>query len=142
MMVITDKNISINMENKREKEPVQFMHELPSLELSAFSLEKEFGPMYDMVGEVVSKMQTEIQGAKEKIIKEKLKSLGIELDMEVEQRRRFKSLVIESSDSKEQVFFNDGTIGGKLIVTFSKAQNDPLYPNIVDNVLTQSFSYY
>lgn len=130
------------MENKKEKEPVQFMHELPSIELSPHSLEKEFGPMQDLVGEAVSRIQKEIQEAKEEIIKEKLKSFGIELDMEIEQRSRFKSLVIEYSDSKEQVFFNDGTIGGKLIVTFRKAQNDPLDPNIVDNVFTQSFNYY
>ena len=130
------------MEDKKENGPVKFMHELTSLELPPFTLEKEFGQMHDMIGEAVSRIQEEIQRAKEKIIKEKLKTLDIELDMEIEQRRRFKSLVIESSGSKEQVFFNDGTIGGKLVVTFSEAQNDPLNPNIVDNVFTQSFNYY
>ena len=54
-----------------------------------------------------------------KVITERLKDIvGIELSIEEESKRRFKRLAIEYNGNEETIFFNDGSIKGKRIVTF------------------------
>jgi hypothetical protein len=92
--------------------------------------------------EVTDKMVKDLQQKRETIIREKLKEIvGIEIDIEEEQKRRFKRLSIEYKGNEETIYFNDGSINGKRIVTF--VQND-MMPNLKDATykITQTYSYY
>ena len=78
----------------------------------------------NLMQEVVGKIVKELQRKKESIIKERLKEIvGIEIDAEEEQKRRFKRFAIEYKGNEETIYFNDGSINGKRIVTFVKKDN-------------------
>ena len=66
-------------------------------------------------------MVKDLQEKREYIIREKLKEIvGIEIDIKQEQKRRFKRFKTEYKGNKEIIYFNDGSIEGKKIVTFVK----------------------
>lgn len=71
--------------------------------------------------ELINKALIEVEESKEKIIIERIeKIIGIDFDFEEESKRRFKRLLIERSNNRETVYFNDGSIEGVEIVTFIK----------------------
>ena len=73
----------------------------------------------NLMQELQEKREAVIREEKERIIKEKLKEIiGIEIDIEEEEKRRFKRLVKVYSEGEEIIYFNDGTVEGKRIVTF------------------------
>jgi len=75
----------------------------------------------NMMQEVTAKMAQDINTKKELVIKQKLKEIvGIEIDLQEELQRRFKRFCTVRQGNEETIFFNDGSIEGKRIVTFVK----------------------
>ncbi len=78
----------------------------------------------DYMAEMTTKLISNIENQREKIIRDRLKALtGIELNLEEEQKRRFKSLSISYNGNEETIFYNDGSIEGKRIVTFVRKEH-------------------
>ena len=81
-----------------------------------------------------------LSSQKEDIIRAKLKVKGIDLDPDWDSKRRFKRFirVCNSEGTKEEYYFNDGSIDGQLIVTFigTGIQHDG------DGIFSTSFNYY
>jgi len=70
---------------------------------------------------LLSNMTETIKGIaefKQATIISRLKEMGIDVCLEEEQHRRFKSFVLEIQGDKETLYYNDGTISGLKIVTF------------------------
>jgi hypothetical protein len=64
-------------------------------------------------------MAKEINEKKELVIRERLREiLGIEIDLQEELKRRFKRLSRVRQGNEETIYFDDGSIEGKRIVTF------------------------
>lgn len=75
----------------------------------------------DMMQEIIAKIAKDLNKQKELVIKQKLKEVvGIDINLEEESLRRFKRLCVISEGNQETVYFNDGSIEGKRIVTFVK----------------------
>ncbi len=75
----------------------------------------------NMMQEVTAKMAQDINTQKELVIKQKLKEIvGIEIDLQEELQRRFKRFCTVRQGNEETIYFNDGSIKGKRIVTFVK----------------------
>jgi hypothetical protein len=75
----------------------------------------------NIMQEVTTKMAQDINTQKELVIKQKLKEiLGIEIDLQEELQRRFKRFITVRQGNEESIYFNDGSIEGKRIVTFVK----------------------
>lgn len=74
----------------------------------------------DLVSKAVEIMSEKLEAHREKIIFDRLKRHGIELDMELEKVRRFKSLsVVYDIGGSETIYYNDGSKNGLRIVTFT-----------------------
>lgn len=97
---------------------MEYKTENPQLHLQNVSLSNFF----DKQHEIISNMIIEINRKKETIIMQRCEKLGIEMDAEAEQRRRFKRFVVEYNDTEETYWYNDGSETGLRIVTFKKAQ--------------------
>ena len=96
----------------------------------------------NLMQEVTEKIVNDLQEKREGIIRGKLKEIvGIEIDIELEQKRRFKRLSIEYKGKEETIYFNDGTINGKRIVTFVQ-KNIPFDFNSKDFKMSAEYSYY
>lgn len=94
----------------------------------------------DLVSKAIEVMCKEIEAKRKEIILGRLKKLGIELDMELERTRRFKSLTIETEhDGTETIYYNDGSENGIRVVTFV-AKRFPYNPETC-SILCES-SYY
>jgi len=77
----------------------------------------------NMMEEVTRKMAQDINTKKEIVIRQKLKEIvGVEIDIIEEERRRFKRLSSEYNGNKQTIYFNDGSLEGKRIVTFVKKE--------------------
>jgi hypothetical protein len=73
---------------------------------------------YDFLHEKTNEAIKGILEFREELIVKKLKEKGIEIDLQLEQRRRFKSLVREFKNNQETIYYNDGSEQGVRIVTF------------------------
>lgn len=93
------------------------------LELST-ELGNDFIPdvgISNMMQEVTAKIAQDIAVQKEIVIKQKLKEIvGIDINLEEELQRRFKRFCSVRQGNEEIIYFNDGSIEGKRIVTFVK----------------------
>jgi|TARA_R110000744_G_scaffold373646_1_gene485937 hypothetical protein len=77
----------------------------------------------NMMEEVTRKMAQDINAKKELVIRQKLKEIvGIDIDIIEEERRRFKRLSSEYRGNEQTIYFNDGSLEGKRIVTFVKKE--------------------
>lgn len=77
----------------------------------------------NMMHEVTVKMAQDINTKKELVVRQKLKEIvGIEIDIIEEERRRFKRLSSEYRGNEQTIYFNDGSLEGKRIVTFVKKE--------------------
>lgn len=84
----------------------------------------ENSSMINLMHEKIMDLYREIDEKKNKIIIERIKEIiGIDLDIKDESSRRFKRFAIEYNENKETVYFNDGSVEGKRIVTFVKKDN-------------------
>jgi hypothetical protein len=90
----------------------------PQLHLQNVSLSNFFDKQQEIIGDMIA----ELNKKKDAIIMHRLEKLGIKLDIETEQRRRFKSFAVEYNDHEETYWYNDGSETGLRIVTFKEAQ--------------------
>jgi len=97
------------------------------MELKATKLH-EYNPLADisttnLIQRITEECIINLQKQRDKIIADKVKEIiGIDLNLEEEEKRKFKRFVFEYNDKQETVYFNDGSISGKRIVTFVKDQ--------------------
>lgn len=85
----------------------------------------------------LKRVQEEFKAKKNEVVKERLDILGIEMDLEKEGRRRFKSFMVESGPDEETIYYNDGTEEGLRIVTFIKPKD-----SIDGNTWSFKLNYY
>lgn len=72
-----------------------------------------------MINNTVRNLQEDISKKKADVVKERVKDIvGIDIDFEKENKRRFKRFAIERIGNKETIYFNNGTPDGISIVTF------------------------
>ena len=64
------------------------------------------------------KMVVKLHEQKDEIIISKLKEYGYEIDLELEKKSRFKSLICEKCEDLETWYYRDGTPDGLRVVTF------------------------
>lgn len=96
---------------------------------------------FDKQQQIIGDMIAELNKKKDSIIMQRLEKLGIEIDVEAEQRRRFKRFVVEYNDTEETYWYNDGSETGLRVVTFKKPQ-----PNFdlkeANHTVKSEVSYY
>jgi hypothetical protein len=90
----------------------------PQLHLQNVSLSNFFDKQQEIIGDMIA----ELNKKKDAIVMHRLKKLGIKVDVEAEQRKRFKSFTVEYNNHEETYWYNDGSETGLRIVTFKKAQ--------------------
>ena len=96
----------------------------------------------NLMQEATDKMVKGLQEKREAIIRAKLKEIiGIEINIEDEQKRRFKRLSIEYNGKEETIYFNDGSVNGKRIVTFIQ-KDIPFDFNSKEFKISSEYSYY
>ena len=55
---------------------------------------------------------------RQELIMKRLMELGIQIDLQMEEKRRFKSLAREFKDNQETIYYNDGSEQGLRVITF------------------------
>ena len=74
--------------------------------------------MNNLLEEASNNLISGIVKKKEEVVLDRLKEIGVVLDLEQEKKARFKSLVCEQSEESETWYYNDGTAKGLRLVTF------------------------
>lgn len=96
----------------------------------------------DIMTEAIYEIAQSINAQKELVIKQKIKEkLGIEVDLQEESQRRFKRFHTIHQGNEETIYFNDGSIDGKRIVTFVK-KDTSLDSNLEGYNLRYEETYY
>jgi len=96
----------------------------------------------NLMQEMTTKLVNEIEQKRNKVITERLKKIvGIDLNIKEEAKRRFKRLAIEYNKNEETIYFNDGSIEGKRIVTFVTKET-PLTFETDKCQISVVYSYY
>jgi hypothetical protein len=72
--------------------------------------------------EITTKIVNELSEKKQQAFLDKLKILGIEIDLEIEQKRRFKRFFSVFKDNEETIYFNDDSLDGLRIITYVTKQ--------------------
>jgi hypothetical protein len=94
------------------------------------------------LSKVADEMVKNFNAKKDVLIRSKIKEvLGFEIDLELEQLKRFKSLCIEYKGDEETIYYNDGSVSGKRIITFVKIEN-PINYNTNTFSMSTEYSYY
>ena len=113
------------------------------LEPKKISLDDQFisdACMIDTIQEFSDKIAKDIIRKRDLVIKQKIKEIvGIEIDFEEESKRRFKRFCTVIQGNEETIYFNDGSIEGRRIVTFVK-KDTPL--SAVDFTIGYEETYY
>jgi hypothetical protein len=75
---------------------------------------------YDLASELIANAMKELEDAKAKIVRDKLKELGIIDRPEEDKNRLFKhfAIVYDENDKSETIMYNDGSDKGLRVVTF------------------------
>ena len=81
--------------------------------------------MNDIISDIVTAQVKRINDEKERLLTERLKDLGIEIDLKTELQRMFPRIIVRHSlyDKSEAYFWNDETEFGKEIITFYYPEN-------------------
>lgn len=87
---------------------------------------------HSLAEDITKPLVSKILSSKEIIIEQRLNELGIEIDFEQEEKRRFKRFVVEIIGDEETLCFNDGGVGGVRVVTFVNKQNPIIFNSIED----------
>lgn len=99
-------------------------------------------PVNNLMKDIQEKLINDISIKREAIIKSKTKELlGFEIDLKEEAKRRFKRFAIEYNRNEETIYFNDGSMNGKRIVTFVRKEN-PIDFNRDKYSMSIEYSYY
>lgn len=91
-----------------------------------------------IVNETAELFVRQMQNKKEAVIRAKLKALNMLHILKDVNKKRFKPIVIEVTRDKEEVWINDGSYKGLLLVTFLNATE----PELKDNELRSKLLYY
>jgi hypothetical protein len=95
-----------------------------------------------LMHEMTTKLVNDIEQKRNQIIVDRLKEVvGIDLNIEEEQKRRFKRFAIEYNGNKETIYFNDGTAEGKRIVTFVRS-DEPVSFDPEKTTMRVNYSYF
>ena len=86
------------------------------------------------------RMELQLSKFKEEALLRKLKEFGIEIDLEKERKRRFSLLKREVEGYDERIYYNDGSMEGKLIIIFHTSFIPPGREN--DYNAQTKISYY
>jgi len=78
----------------------------------------------NFIQDATNEMLENIVKQKDEIILKLLKDKGYEIDLELERKSRFKSMVCERSEDLEIWYYRDGTPEGLRIVTFEMEKPD------------------
>ncbi len=89
----------------------------------------DFSEIHSMQDEMIKKMSLEVSNNKEKVFKERLEQLGIKINFEEEQRKRFKSFFSEYRGDEETIYYNDGSENGLRVITFVRTETPIDYNN-------------
>lgn len=73
----------------------------------------------DFTIDLTHRMAGKIQDSRDEILKNRLESLGINIDFDKEEKSRFKSLIREFKGNEETIYYNNGSVGGLRVVTFA-----------------------
>ena len=95
----------------------------------------------DVMSNMTRELATQINKKREEIIVNRLKELKIDIDIEKEQERRFKRLMLERNGNNETIYFDDGTQEGKRIVTFTPKYM-PITQTLDKTEISVEYSYY
>ena len=74
------------------------------------------------IQEVEKEVMENMRKFRKEIIFKRLSELGITINIEQEQRRRFKSFAVEYRDNEESIYYNDGSENGLRVITFVTKQ--------------------
>ena len=78
----------------------------------------------DELNEITNQLYQKMVADKERVVYKKIKELGIDFDVDVEKKRRFKSIICCQYTAEETYYYNDGSVEGLRIVTFIQKVND------------------
>ena len=76
------------------------------------------GNLESMYKGLLADLQNEIYETRDRLFREKLGELNIDIDLEAEKKNRFKKFTIEYKGSEETVYYNDGSENGLRVITF------------------------
>ena len=95
-----------------------------------------------MMNNAIINLLKDISKKKADVIKERVKDIvGIDIDFEEENKRRFKRFAVERTGHEETIYFNDGTPGGISIVTFIYKES-PIEIKDFEVKINTEVSYY
>ncbi len=96
----------------------------------------------NIMQDITSKLVSDIEQKRNQVITERLKEIvGIDFNIEEEAKRRFKRFAIEYNGSEETIYFNDGSMQGKRIVTFVKIEQ-PMSFDQLKAEMSVAYNYY
>lgn len=94
----------------------------------------------DVMKDSISILVEKINKQKDDVLINRLKKLGIELDLKKEKDSRFKSLICETQECKETWWYKNGTESGVRVVTFVQGEQD--FDSNDKNIISIELSYY
>lgn len=86
--------------------------------LSKLALTSQLGSGMEFISQIMDGMIRDVNQRKQEILIQKVQSLGIEIDLVLEAKKRFQTMSIERDGNKETYWYNDGSVEGLRIVTF------------------------
>lgn len=97
----------------------------------------------DIQEKIIKEMASDLEAKKKQVLLNRLSELNIDLDLEKEQKRRFKSLqsVSESFDT-ETIYYNDGSEDGLRVVTFQRIDSFPTMDDFRTMSIKSEIKYY
>lgn len=96
----------------------------------------EFINISDILSDKLIQLSQEIAQRKKECIIDALLVNGIHIDLELESKRRFKSIACVRDGSTETYYYNDGSIEGRKLVSF-KTQSQTNDNSILTNTLVK-----
>lgn len=91
----------------------------------------------------IDKISKELSENKQRVFIDRLVSLGIDIDLEEQQNKRFKDICITYQNNEETYYYNDGSDNGLRIITFTEINSSPKIDFKTGKVSVESeISYY
>lgn len=110
------------------------------MDIKKINLPKSYCSIQDELNEAIRGMCVGIDRKKDDVIKAKLKELGIQLDIEMERKRKFPRFTVEKQGLEETLWFDDGSTHGQRVITFVQ-MNTSYYEDMTCGIKVE-YSYY
>lgn len=92
---------------------------------------------------VIKEITADLESKKRQVILQRLADLNIDLDLEEEAEKRFKSLAIVSeSYDTETIYYNDGSVNGLRVITFIRVDTLPTLDDMRNISIKSELKYY